>query len=48
MEKYGPCRSLIVGVINNVVNDNEMKQAIEALGWNVDELELLASGELAS
>lgn len=48
LEKYLPCRSLIVGVINNVVGNNEMKQAIDALGWDIDNLELLTGGELAS
>lgn len=48
LEKYLPCRSLIIGVINNVVNNQEMKQAIDALGWDVDGLELQPVGEMAS
>lgn len=47
LEKYLPCRSLILGVVNNVVNNQEMKQAIEALGWDVEGWELPAGGGTA-
>lgn len=47
LEKYLPCRSLIIGVINNVAGNNEMRQAIDALGWDIDNLGLLTSGGIA-
>lgn len=48
LEKYVPCRSLILGVINNVIGNNEMKKAIDALGWQIDNIDLMAGGEMAS
>ena len=48
LEKYLPCRSLIIGVIKNVVSNQEMKQAIDTLGWDVEGLALQPVGEMAS
>lgn len=33
LDKYGPCRKLMVGIVNNVFANEEMKHAIDALGW---------------
>lgn len=46
LEKYLPCRHLILGVINNVAGNNQMRQAIDALGWDIDNLQLLVGGEV--
>jgi hypothetical protein len=48
LQKYRPCRSLVIGVIQNVASDQEMKRAIEDLGWNVTGLAMPMSGETAS
>ncbi|MCE3552421.1 hypothetical protein LWC33_13235 [Pseudonocardia sp. RS11V-5] len=48
LRKYHPCRSLVIGVIQNVASNQEMKQAIDALGWDVNHLDVAASGDLAS
>lgn len=48
LEKYQPCRSLVIGVIQNVVRNEEMKQAIDTLGWNIANLQVSASGEIDS
>jgi len=34
LEKYRPCRRLIFGIVDNIRNNQEMAQAIMALGWN--------------
>jgi hypothetical protein len=34
LSKYGPCRKLILGIINNVRNNQEMASAIASLGWS--------------
>lgn len=31
--KYPPCRRLIIGIVDNIRNNNEMSQAVAALGW---------------
>jgi hypothetical protein len=36
LEKYNPLYRLVVGVIENVKNNNEMMSAIGSLGWNDD------------
>jgi hypothetical protein len=48
LRKYPHCRRLVVGVINKVVEDSEMKQAIDALGWDLNNLAPLDGGEMAS
>lgn len=48
LEKYPHCRRLVIGVINKVVEDTEMKTAIDALGWDLDNLDLLGDGERVS
>ncbi|WP_410628427.1 hypothetical protein [Amycolatopsis sp. cmx-8-4] len=48
LQKYHPCRSLVVGIIQNVASDQEMKRAIKDLGWNVTGLDMPTSGETAS
>jgi hypothetical protein len=40
--KYKPCRELVVGVVDEVNRDNVFAQAIEELGWNVDNIEAIA------
>ncbi len=48
LQKYDPCRSLVIGIIRNVASDQEMKQAIDALGWNIDRLDIPSSRETVS
>jgi hypothetical protein len=48
LEKFPHCRRLVVGVITKVVEDNEMKQAIDALGWELNSLGPLDGREMAS
>ncbi|MFI6396215.1 hypothetical protein [Nonomuraea sp. NPDC050540] len=48
LQKYRPCRSLVIGIIRNVASDQEMKRAIKDLGWNVTGLNMPISGEAAS
>lgn len=48
LEKFPHCRRLVVGVINKVVEDSEMKHAIDALGWDLDNLGRLHEGDIAS
>ncbi|MCH7229709.1 hypothetical protein L0U85_02365 [Glycomyces sp. L485] len=38
LQKYKPCRELVLGVVNEVNRDNEYARAIEELGWNVENL----------
>lgn len=45
MKKYVPCASLVRGVIQNVTSDQEMRQAIKDLGWNVSEVSVQVGGE---
>lgn len=33
LTKYAPCRRLVIGIIDNIRNNNEMSQAVVALGW---------------
>lgn len=47
LQKYDPCRSLVIGIIQNVASDQEMKRAIKDLGWNVLGLHMTTSGETA-
>lgn len=48
LSKYQPCRQLTIGVVNTVRNDQEVASAIDALGWDVDNLDVIASEESAS
>jgi len=48
LEKFPHCRRLVVGVINKVIEDSEMKLAVEALGWDLDNLKPLDGEEVAS
>ena len=34
LEKFGPCETLVRGVIQNIASNQKMKQAIEDLGWS--------------
>ena len=34
LSKYSPCRRLVIGIVDNIRNNNEMSQAVAALGWN--------------
>ncbi|MGW5645947.1 hypothetical protein ACWEV3_00650 [Saccharopolyspora sp. NPDC003752] len=46
LQKYEPCRSLVIGIIQNVASDQEMQQAINALGWTVNSVNLPSSGAM--
>lgn len=46
LQKYHPCRSLVIGILRNVASDQEMKQAIDALGWNINRLNASSSGAM--
>jgi hypothetical protein len=48
LQKFPHCRRLVVGVIKKVAEDSEMKQAVDALGWGLDDLDHLRGGEVAS
>ena len=37
LEKYEPCRRLILGIVNNIRNRDEFARAITSLGWNASE-----------
>jgi hypothetical protein len=37
LQKYEPCRLLVVGIIDNVRSSRELRQAAESLGWNRDQ-----------
>ena len=46
LRKYPPCRQLVLSVINNVKGDNAIAGAIDALGWDVENLESIAGEEV--
>lgn len=48
LRKYLPCRQLTISVVDNVRNDHNMALAIDALGWDVDDLVEIAGEEGAS
>lgn len=48
LAKYGPCRQLVLGVVDQVNKDNEYAQAIEELGWAVDDIGQIASEGVTS
>lgn len=39
LEKYKPCLQLVLGVVDEVNRDNEFAQAIDELGWAVDDID---------
>lgn len=43
--KYPPCKQLVISVINNVKGDQMVASAIEALGWNLDDLAAIAGDQ---
>lgn len=47
LQKFEPCRELVLGVVHEVTRDNVFARAVEDLGWNVDELALPESAEVA-
>lgn len=47
LQKFDPCRRLVVGILQNVASDQEMKQAIDALGWNIVNLNAPSDGAMA-
>ncbi|WP_158895127.1 hypothetical protein [Amycolatopsis anabasis] len=48
LQKYDPCRKLVIGIIQNVASDQEMKRAIKDLGWNMSSLDLPSNEEVTS
>lgn len=38
LEKFEPCLDLVLGVVEEVNRDNVFAQAVERLGWNIDNL----------
>lgn len=48
LAKYGPCRQLVLGVVDQVNKDNEYAKAIEELGWAVDDIGQIAAEEVTS
>lgn len=47
LAKFKPCESLVRGILQNVASDQEMRLAIEQLGWNVDETGPPTNGDAA-
>lgn len=45
LRKYMPCQQLILGVVDNVRSDREMAGAIDALGWDVENVTEIADEE---
>lgn len=37
LSKYEPCRKLVMGIVNNVFANAEMRRAIDTLGWEAGE-----------
>lgn len=37
LTKYGPCRRLVIGIVENIRNKSEMARAVAALGWGAEE-----------
>ena len=48
LTKYMPCRQLVISVINNVKGDEAIAGAIDALGWDVQNLAAIAGEEVVS
>jgi hypothetical protein len=46
--KYKPCRQLTLGVVEKVRNDQNVASAIDALGWDVDDLPEITGEEGAA
>lgn len=43
LEKYAPCRQLVLSVVENVKNDRAIAQAIDSLGWNSARIEAIVN-----
>lgn len=48
LQKFQPCLQLVLGVVNEVNQDNVVAQAIEELGWKVENIDAIAGGEVIS
>nr|WP_201468469.1 hypothetical protein [Microbacterium hydrocarbonoxydans] len=44
LQKFKPCLQLVLGVVNEVNQDNVVAKAIEELGWKIDSIGVLAEG----
>lgn len=44
LQKFPPCRQLVIGVVENVRRDQEISRAIKDLGWDVDEETIAQEG----
>jgi hypothetical protein len=47
LQKFKPCLQLVLGVVEEVNRDNVFAQAIEELGWDVEEIDEIAATEVA-
>ncbi|MFC9747736.1 hypothetical protein [Streptomyces niveus] len=47
LQKYKPCLQLVLGVVDEVSRDNEYAQAIDELGWSVENIKEIAEGDVA-
>ncbi|TFD42588.1 hypothetical protein E3T33_12090 [Cryobacterium sp. TMT1-2-1] len=48
LQKFEPCLRLVLGVVEEIYRDNVFAQAIEDLGWNVDNIDAIAGEEVVS
>lgn len=48
LQKFKPCLQLVLGVVDEVNRDNIFAQAIDELGWNVENLDEIAGEEVVS
>ena len=48
LQKFKPCLQLVLGVVDEVKRDNVVAQAIEELGWSVENIDDIAVGEVAT
>lgn len=48
LQKFKPCLQLVLGVVDEVSRDNMFAQAIDELGWNVDNVDEIAGEGAAS
>lgn len=48
LAKFGPCRQLVLGVVDQVNKDNEYAKAIEELGWAADDIGQIAADGASS
>ena len=42
LQKFKPCLQLVLGVVDEVNRDNVVAQAIDELGWSLDNIEEIA------